>query len=258
MFSFLRRRRAARTPATPQGPPEQLETRALLAGDVTAAVSDAGELEIRGDATANGIVVYSRGENSYGVRGLNHAGATTVNGQAVALLDGVTRSIYIDLRGGADRVVIVNLETPSTATTRSALILYTGGGRDVVGLRNVDISASFILNTDGETLFPSEFGGGGPDPSPNDPGRDRILLREVTVGGETNGEIGGEVDLMDIRDSDFQDETEIEFSNGADYLRIGNSTFNYLLADGEEGDNRYLDLGGNDFRGFDLVRFRRV
>src|SRR5262245_5328671 len=74
---------------------ESLEGRALLAGNVTAAVTG-GDLIITGDAEANSIViVHGRGAGEYLVKGVD---GTTINGAGSSFrATGVTANVSIAL-----------------------------------------------------------------------------------------------------------------------------------------------------------------
>src|SRR5262249_14916053 len=77
---------------------EQLEGRAMLAGNVTASVSG-GNLIIRGDNVDNGVVISQTDPGTYLVTGIDTAGGpTTINGNTDATFTGVTGSFDIDLK----------------------------------------------------------------------------------------------------------------------------------------------------------------
>ena len=82
---------------------EGLETRAMLAGNVTASVSN-NTLFVTGDNLDNSIVIQQTGTSQFSVVGTG----TTVNGRATAFIAFNVRNFEIDLRGGADSLGISN------------------------------------------------------------------------------------------------------------------------------------------------------
>lgn len=133
---------------------EQLETRRLLAGNVS--VSRQGDtLLVRGDNLANEIEIFSAGGNSFTVAGFD----TTVNGAEERTFSNI-RNLNIDLRGGNDILSIADDPTglldladaaidgfpidlgdlgPSDQTGIAGfIIIRTGAGADEVGL-SVDV-----------------------------------------------------------------------------------------------------------------------
>ena len=87
---------------------ESLETRAMLAGNVTAVVRG-GTLFVTGDNADNNVVIQQTGVNQFTVVGVTGS-ATTVNGKAAGIVftgNGV-RNFEIDLRGGNDTLGISN------------------------------------------------------------------------------------------------------------------------------------------------------
>lgn len=147
---------------------EGLETRAMLAGNVTASVSG-GTLFVTGDNADNEVVIQQTGTDQFTVVGVSGS-ATTVNGKAEGIVftgNGV-RNFEIDLRGGNDTLGISNdltyLDTLSAelaagpgapvtaaATTASALSLrgYAnirgGSGNDAIAV-NLVAGGSILIN----------------------------------------------------------------------------------------------------------------
>jgi len=87
---------------------EGLESRAMLAGNVTAAVRG-GTLFVTGDNLDNQVVIQQTGTNQFSVVGVT-ASATTVNGKAegIAFTGNGVRNFEINLRGGNDTLGISN------------------------------------------------------------------------------------------------------------------------------------------------------
>src|SRR5262245_48818994 len=84
---------------------EGLETRDLMAGDVTAEVVG-GSLIIKGDAQANDIVITEPTPGSFQIA-TGATSTTTINGGAGPVtLNNVTKDVKINLKNGADRVTV--------------------------------------------------------------------------------------------------------------------------------------------------------
>src|SRR5262245_60625264 len=105
---------------------EQLESRAMLAGNVTASLSG-GRITIRGDAEDNEITITQVDADSYTVTGV----ATDVNGDALPVdFDGVTAGFNIDLRGGNDILTIEAATDPIAGN----VFVRMNSGDDTVSL----------------------------------------------------------------------------------------------------------------------------
>src|SRR3954463_14393089 len=87
---------------------EVLESRTLLAGNVTATVVK-GDLIVQGDGARNRIVISDFRLESGGVRVAPADDVTTINGNFDATLTGVTGSIIIRCGGGADTIDLRDL-----------------------------------------------------------------------------------------------------------------------------------------------------
>lgn len=99
---------------------ERLEDRALLAGDIAAAVVD-GSLVITGDAQANGLSISQLDASTYALSAFELNGsATTLNGSTdVQVFTGVTADIDANLGGGDDLLVVGNdLAASATLATQ--------------------------------------------------------------------------------------------------------------------------------------------
>lgn len=115
---------------------EQLESRTLLAGNVKAAVTG-GALNITGDNSANVLQITQVGTNRWQVLGAG----TKVNGSYSAkTFSGVT-SIYADLNGGSDSLLVYNGKLTGT------LGVATDGGNDSVTLSNFNANAGIGIET---------------------------------------------------------------------------------------------------------------
>ena len=106
---------------------ESLETRDLMAGDVSAQVIN-GNLIITGDAADNKITITQVSSTSYRIRGQD----TTINGRQAATFV-VSNNVRISMLGGND-VVTIGTPTGSPTTLKRDLSINMGGGRDTINV----------------------------------------------------------------------------------------------------------------------------
>jgi hypothetical protein len=108
---------------------ETLESRRLLAGDVTAEVVD-GNLLLRGDQLSNQIELRAAADGTAAIEIVGLPGEdgdlTTINGASSYVFDGVTGDISASMRGGDDVIYIHDLDLPGDLNVR------TGRGNDRV------------------------------------------------------------------------------------------------------------------------------
>src|SRR3954469_10539995 len=126
---------------------EGLESRALLAGDVTVAVLN-GNLSIVGDSAANDITIQEGATaNSIVVTGIGTTGGnTTINGGTnIGTFTGLTRNIPVRMNGGDDTVsVLADLAAPGN------LSISMGSGDDTVAIGDGStIAGKLSITTDG-------------------------------------------------------------------------------------------------------------
>lgn len=146
---------------------EQLEARALMAGDLSIALYQ-DTLVINGDAQANGVQIAAGPvAGTVQVQGLFAGGAnTTINRQLGPQVFTAPRSILIDLGGGDDHLQIQNVRASGMLSARlgdgndqavlagvsaGTLNVDTGVGRDTLAIR--DSSATGALDARGAAVF---------------------------------------------------------------------------------------------------------
>src|SRR5690348_6679077 len=100
---------------------ERLENRALLAGNVTAAVV-AGTLNLTGDASGNALLVVQTASNTWRVQGLG----TTINGGNTAFLASGVTDITADLMDGNNFIRVAG------GSLSGSLSLTAGTGNDSI------------------------------------------------------------------------------------------------------------------------------
>jgi hypothetical protein len=109
---------------------ESLETRDLMAGDVTARVTN-GNLVVLGDAAANTVEIRQLAGGKFQITGSD---ATTINGKASAKFN-VTGDVSINMRGGND---VLQLGTNAAVTqVKGDINVHMGAGTDKLTLQRV-------------------------------------------------------------------------------------------------------------------------
>lgn len=223
---------------------ESLETRRLLAGNVTARVLG-GSLVVRGDALDNQVLIRQLAPDRFRVEGL---GGTTVGGQAFLDLRSVRNNIDVDLGSGNDALGVGNdvagladlaaqcgiaLGAPTAVATTpfvstKLLLVRTGAGNDAVGV----IAASHFLDVNS---------GHGNDcvGVSNSTQRDGALIS--TEGG---------LDNVLFQDSSGKELTVLTGADD-DAVSVQNSDLRTLVVN-TAGGNDFLDLTANKLTG-DLI-----
>jgi hypothetical protein len=235
---------------------ESLESRQMMAGNVTASVSG-GNLTVTGDGSANGIIVFQLGEGQFRVVGSNQGGAATRIRQGNSLanyqtVNGVTGDITIDMRGSNDRVTFSN--TPAFGQVSNVprdLTIFTGDGQDNVSLTrlrvgddvrvdlggqndNFQISDSIVGADDGQANHNLEVFG--------QAGEDDILIfnnqNEVLVRGDATINTGptNEDDEVTLHQLHVLDDLEVLTFGGGDDVFVWDCQINDdLTVDTGEG-----------------------
>jgi hypothetical protein len=108
---------------------ERLETRELLAGNVTASVTS-GSLYVNGDNSANYLQMTEISGDRWKITGL---AGTKINGKSSVTTDPVTQDAQIDMAGGNDIVTITNASVPHI------LNVFGDDGNNMTTLTNVKV-----------------------------------------------------------------------------------------------------------------------
>ena len=109
---------------------QSLETRKLLAGDVTVSV-DGSTLNVLGDGDANQVQIIGQADGSAVVTGLD---GTTINGGTTAFSAAAgLNAAQVQLEGGDDELTILGLTLDNSLTVR------TGDGNDSADIQNLNI-----------------------------------------------------------------------------------------------------------------------
>ncbi|MGF1582869.1 MAG: calcium-binding protein [Gemmataceae bacterium] len=172
----------------PQLQVEGLETRALMAGDVTAYLSGS-TLYIEGDAANNHIAVSENSDGSILIenteesnhlypighyvfgQGMVYSNSyyTVVNNAHSATISGNVRSISINMQGGDDSVEVRDMDLPWDLTVN------LGSGVDKLTVKNVTTGDDLRIST----------GGGGSTTF----GRDEIHIDDSHIGSGSNNDL---------------------------------------------------------------------
>ena len=218
---------------------EALEPRLLLDGNVTATVVD-GDLRIVGDAADNSFrVTPGCGVGAFMVTGQDD---TTINGDPLASVTGVTDDITITTKDGRDHVELQGITVADDLTIRSGARndqvevqgtnvggeckIITGGGDDEVAVQGTTVTDSALIRTGA--------------------GTDQVRIDTSTFSSTTRVLTGGLTDVMWIHASTFDGELTAKMGGGRDYLFMGGSgTPAGGLAHGGPGRDQFIDEGGN-------------
>lgn len=185
---------------------QQLENRALMAGDLSAKVVG-GDLVISGGVLSNGVQITAGAvPGTVRVEGLPRAGFTTkINHQSAPLTFHVSRNLVIDLGDGDNLVKADGLRLPGS------LRINTGSGSDTLKINGSSIGRDVILDT-----------GAGNDRAEltNDVVKGRVEARQrhgddyfallgSQVGGVVDIDTSWNADRLELRDSRFSSDLRI-------------------------------------------------
>lgn len=201
-------------------PTAALESRTLLAGNVTAAIVD-GELIITGDAAANDITIL---ETAAGV--IVRGNSTTINGGAadfVAFAPSVARTgkIVATMGAGNDKVQIDDL------TLDGRVVFHGGEGNDSLGLTEATIKAGVGFH--------------------GDAGNDSLVMDQSTVEGSVLAFLGAGDDLVTLNGSEIKRSLVLYGRDGADGLNLNDSKVGrWLIGYLGEGDDDVRIANGSE------------
>lgn len=183
---------------------ERLESRAMLAGDVTVRVV-AGKLEIEGDGLDNTIAIAAGATaGAFLVTGTG----TTINGSSAALpaFTGVTAGIEVEMNAGNDSV------TFGAVTVPQDLDIETGIGNDTVTLNaNLNVAGELNIETglDNDTVTATTITVGRLEIETG-AGNDTVSLTGVTINQVATGNLSNsKIGLAEIETGDGTDSVTI-------------------------------------------------
>jgi hypothetical protein len=236
---------------------DALESRALMAGDVTAAVIG-NELHIHGDDQANAFAIV-RTPNAGAFQIVRTDANTTINGSLNPYLAmGVTGGFVIESGAGNDRVGIhgasiggaLNIDTGVDVGAdivnlvgvfvAGNLTVNTGAGVDVVSLVSVRVTGSSTLNTGAgndvlSVSLSRFFGSYALDMGT---GNDAFASSSSGFRGTVGVDMGTGNDSVVLASSVFRDSVSIALGDGDDRMALLFSRFDSVLtADGGIGSD---------------------
>ncbi|MGE3819237.1 MAG: hypothetical protein AB7I30_07355 [Isosphaeraceae bacterium] len=247
---------------------DRLESRALLAGNVTVAFSG-GDLVITGDGSSNAIEITQVFLDYYRVVGKSAGGsATKINNVSNGSFDFILNSnnYYDDLRitmkGGNDSVTIrgdSGLFGANDIDAPDDLDINMGGGDDRVDLQYVEAQRGDVLielGTGKDTVFATNVVAGDDFVITSDnstSARVTAHLNRVTVADELKVALGGSADVVNVSNSRVKD-VVVKLRGGDDKLSIRRTTVTRKsLLDGGTGSdklNRYQNNTSFDHEDF--------
>ena len=261
---------------------ESLESRTMLAGDVTVAIVD-GDVFVRGDAAANHVVMATDDAGALVIDGRALDGApTTINGQeGPFIVDGFHNSIHARMWGGNDVVRIPQgdfAENVFVGTGRGADRIILGpdpGGPSTDGV-NVEGHLALALGH-GPDFLRANAVTTGSMAAFGDLGADQIGLNNLQTGrlrigtGPGNDRIGianvqsphlkvhtglGN-DALTVIDSTFA-RFDARMGAGNDRVRVGSTEALTAIVNGGAGRDAFVSLGDNQANHYALVGFEVI
>ncbi len=220
------------------GSVEPLESRLLLAGNVTAVLTNAGTLRITGSQEANQILVTADGLGNINVEGKAGTG-TTINGANqqyfwTGSFHAVPQDLVINLKGADDY-----LEIDGIAVLRNLRVI-TGSGDDTVGVfgSHVQRDANFNLGSDDDLLGFSDVQMSGRLRVQGGSGNDMLGLAHcVSVMGTSSINMGSGDDVA-LMQGLFLNTLNVTMGAGTDAVRV--NRMDYV------GKVRFSMGGGDD------------
>ena len=239
---------------------EPLQPRELLAGDVTASVTE-GDLVISGDHAANGVIVSRIDDTTYAVKGTTHGGADTrINGvpNGKIVLSGVTDDVRADLWAGNDSISLHGRDADRPLRAPDDVIIYTQSGDDEIKMFHVAAGDNIVVNsgsgndqfiavsvTTRNHLFVAEAG------TPHYAGDSNFvnIYGDSRIGGQLNVKLNRGNDAVKVSDT-YADTIWVEARDGDDSILVRDlATRSSIFIDPGNGSDRttveYADVGGS-------------
>jgi hypothetical protein len=168
-----------------------------------------GNLNIRGDAAANVIVLDQSGLNADQVR-ISGASGTAINNQAnPVILSGVTRGVDIRMGAGADSVTMSSLSLPGNVSVDGQK------GANILTLNNVQVARSLNIHNSTTTTIANTTVGKDLRIGPGS-GVENVALRSVEVQRNTKIVGGRWSDIFTVDNSIFHGAVRLYTGQGAD------------------------------------------
>lgn len=210
---------------------ESLESRTVLAGDVTASVTN-GFLVLNGDSGDNRIAITQSANGGIQISALD---GTTINGQAGPVsLGNVTQGARINLGSGDDLLQLTG-DASSPLTFAGTTNIDLGNGDDELQFSNFNAATLLVQGGNGEDsiLAARDFDDA-----------NATVGSGLTVSGTTVVQSGNGDDLVSLQNSTLGSLTFINAGNGADVLDVRSTAGRLALLLGGNGSDT-LHLAGN-------------
>lgn len=203
---------------------ERLEGRELKAGNVAIWVDTAGTLNVSGDGNSNGVAITQVAPTAYRVTGLNHYGATTINGRSSVVMYNVYNDIAVNLGNGDDHLSIGGTTTGGQATLADDLFIAMGSGNDTVvlsALRNRDFNDYMYIDTGfgADTVHLSQVRCNAGLTVDTGADNDRFTM-QYSSAGSVFAAMGAGNDLADLRFNSFGSTPTLEMGTGFDTVTL--------------------------------------
>lgn len=208
---------------------ECLERREVKAGNVQAWVDSSGTLNVVGDGASNGVRITQVSPTSFTVSGLNHFGATGINGFSSRTFNNVRNDIAVDLGNGDDYLALGGTTAGGRARLNDDLFIAMGAGRDTVdirGLMNRDVDDYMSIDTGSgdDWVYLSTISCNAGLDVRTGSGNDRLTMGN-SAAGWMNADLGTGNDEADIRASWFANLSTVDGGSGFDTVLFrGNSS----------------------------------
>ncbi len=243
---------------------ERLESRAMLAGDVSASFSG-GDLFVVGDRDGNNVELVAQ-DGGIVLVGLAD---TTVNGEEgpFSVAEGTTEfrgRVVVRLRGGDDRFVV-----QEGMTFTDTVQLFTGGGDDQVGLAASDFERVRVVTLGGDDSVAADSVTAKrlriATRSGNDvisivdtevgeslavvagAGEDSVVVDGATVGKDLRVGLGRGDDTLVVQDSDVSGRFKARGFTGADVFSVDSNTVARRSAIRMGAGKDAVKISGNEF-----------
>lgn len=257
---------------------EQLETRALLAGNISVDVAG-GNLIVRGDNRDNQVAILQLGSGEYAVIGFN---GTEVEGEAEPfVVSGVNGNIDVDLKKGNDLLGVGNdvsglialaqalgfgdelgdaealeedlldllesADAPERLEVPRHLLVRTGDGHDGVGV-SADIGRGVNVNLgNGDNTFALVNSTVEDNViARSGSGADDLLVSVSLIDGVLDANMGNGVNSVTVSDTGIGKSAVIVSGKNSDYIDIADSAIedNLIVRTGDGADEVYAHSHG--------------
>lgn len=194
---------------------DSLESRVMMAGDVSMRFSARGDLIVTGDGSSNHVQISSIINNDRFVRAEGAFG-TTINGANSVLLEAPQnlRQVRINLRGGsntlstsklvADKFMVKTgsgddlIKLVSSGSVENGLTVNTGGGSDIISLEFTGSNDRLKVSTGS--------------------GDDLVILNNSAGNDKTDVALGSGRDVFFSSKSRYGDDFQIRAGGGIDFV----------------------------------------